>query len=174
MTLLDQLTAWQEELQELRAELNALSPGDLEQEVETCATAVSSARAMVTGPSGKLGIVPRSGQSERRIDLSLRGYVETNACGVIGRTNNAAALLFNFPRHLLVMQPLLVFIKKEERKAFLTAFMELRHSRSARRNEYLVMIQPVSMDPHLAMLIAERVEAPDHSVVGVTWLLAPA
>jgi hypothetical protein len=174
MTFLDQLTAWQDELQELRAELNTLSPGHLEQEVQSCAIAVSSARQIAAGRSGMHDSIPRSGQSERRIDLSVRGYLETNACGVIGRTNNAAALLLNFPRHLLVHQPLLVFIKKEERKAFLTAFMELRHSRSVRRNEYLVTIQPVAMEPQLAMLIAERVEDPDHIVRGITWLLAPA
>jgi hypothetical protein len=52
--------------------------------------------------------------------------------------------------------------------------MELRHSRSVRRNEYLVTIQPVAMEPQLAMLIAERVEDPDHIVRGITWLLAPA
>ena len=102
------------------------------------------------------------------------GESTSGACGVIRRTNNATALLLNFPRHLLVGQPLLVFIKKEERKAFLTAFLELRHGSKARRGEYLVMIQPVSLEPQLAMLIAERIEDPDHHALGVTWFLAPA
>ena len=67
-----------------------------------------------------------------------------------------------------------MFIQKEERKAFLTAFLELRHEPTAKRREYLVKIHPVSIEPQLAMLIAERVEDPDHNVLGITWLLAPA
>ncbi|MDQ6736014.1 MAG: hypothetical protein M3Z35_18190 [Nitrospirota bacterium] len=113
-------------------------------------------------------IIPRAGQSERKIDFSVRSYLETNACGVIRRTNNATALLLTFPRHLLVGQPLLVFIKKEERKALLTALLELRHGSKARQREYLVMIHPVSLEPQLAMLIAEWVEDPDRNVVGIT------
>jgi hypothetical protein len=177
MTLLEQLNTWQEEIQELKDQcsdpLHGLVRG-IEEEIVSCATAVSSARDMAAGGAPSLQIVPRAGQSERRIDLSVRGYLETNACGVIRRTNNASALLLNFPRHLLVGQPLLVFIQKEERKAFLTAFLELRHEPTAKRREYLVMIHPVSMEPQLAMLIAERVEDPDHNVLGITWLLAPA
>lgn len=174
MTLLEQLTVWHEEIQELRDQLTHGFPTDIEEDITNCATAVSSARDMVAGRSQKQEVIPRAGKSERRIDLSVRGYLETNAGGVIQRTNNATALLLNFPRHLLVGQPLLVFIKKEERKAFLTAFLELRHGSKARRGEYLVMIQPVSLEPQLAMLIAERIEDPDHNALGVTWLLAPA
>ena len=177
MTLLEQLHIWQEEIQELKDRcsdtLDELSR-DLEEEITSCATALSSARNLAAGPTQNLQVVPRAGKSERRIDLSVRGYLETNACGVIGRTNNASALLLNFPRHLLVGQPLLVFIEKEERKAFLTAFLELRHHPTAKRREYLVMINPVSLAPQLAMLIAERVEDPDRNVLGITWLLAPA
>jgi hypothetical protein len=50
----------------------------------------------------------------------------------------------------------------------------LRHGSTARRREYLAMIHPVSLEPQLAMLIAERVEDPHHNVIGITWLLAPA
>jgi hypothetical protein len=177
MTLLEQLNAWQEEIQELKAQFSSPVQGltrDVEEEILSCATAVSSARIVAAWRSQGQPIIPRAGQSERRIDLSVRSYLETNACGVIRRTNNAAALLLNFPRHLLVGQPLLVFIQKEERKAFLTAFLELRHGSKAKRHEYLVMIHPVSLEPQLAMLIAERVEDPDHHVLGITWLLAPA
>lgn len=177
MTVLEQLNAWQEEIQELKDQFSnpllELSR-DLEEEIVSCATAVSSARSVAAGRSHGQQIIPRAGQSERKIDFSVRSYLETNAWGVIRRTNNATALLLNFPRHLLVGQPLLVFIKKEERKAFLTAFLELRHGSTARRREYLAMIHPVSLEPQLAMLIAERVEDPDHNVVGITWLLAPA
>jgi hypothetical protein len=176
MTLLEQLNAWQEEIQELKEQfskpLQELSK-DIEEEIRSCATAVSSARSVAAGRFQGQPI-PRAGQSERKIDFSVRSYLETNTCGVIRRTNNATALLLNFPRHLLVGQPLLVFIKKEERKAFLTAFLELRHGSPARRREYLAMIHPVSLEPQLAMLIAERVEDPDHNVIGITWLLAPA
>jgi hypothetical protein len=177
MTLLEQLNAWQEEIQELKDQFSTpvqeLS-SDIEEEIRSCATAVSSARSVAAGRSQGQQIIPRAGQSERKIDFSVRSYLETNACGVIRRTNNATALLLNFPRHLLVGQPLLVFIKKEERKAFLTAFLELRHGSTARRREYLAMIHPVSLEPQLAMLIAERVEDPHHNVIGITWLLAPA
>lgn len=177
MTLLEQLNAWQEEIQELKNQFS--NPAhelsrDIEEEIRSCATAVSSARSVAAGRLQGQQIIPRAGQSERKIDLSVRSYLETNACGVIRRTNNATALLLNFPRHLLVGQPLLVFIKKEERKAFLTAFLELRHGLAARRREYLAMIHPASLEPQLAMLIAERVEDPDHNVIGITWLLAPA
>lgn len=177
MTISEQLNVWQDELQELRHELTSLSadlPTDVDKELLSCATAVSSARQVAAGHSHGKAAIPRAGQSERKIDLSVRSYLETNPYGVIGRTNNATALLLNFPRHLLVGQPLVVFIKKEERRAFLTAFLELRHGSSARRSEYLVMIQPVSMEPHLAMLIAERIEDPEGNVFGITWLLAPA
>jgi len=177
MTLLEQLNAWQEEIQELKDQCSDQLQGlteDLEKEISSCATAVSSARNIASGRSQGLQNIPRAGQSERRIDLSVRGYIETNPCGVIQRTNNASALLLNFPRHLLVGQPLLVFIQKEERKAFLTAFLELRHRPKEKRHEYLVMIHPVSLEPQLAMLIAERVEDPDNKVLGITWLLAPA
>lgn len=176
MTLLEQLKAWQEEIQELKDQFSGPLQGlsrDVEQEILSCATAVSSARNVAAGRSQDQ-IIPRAGQSERRIDLSVRSYLETSACGVIRRTNNATALLLNFPRHLLVGQPLLVFIEKKERKAFLTAFLELRHEPRARRHEYLVMIHPVSLEPQLAMLIAERVDDPDHNVLGITWLLVPA
>ena len=108
MTLLEQLNTWQEEIQELKDQcsdpLHGLVRG-IEEEIVSCATAVSSARDMAAGGAPGLQIVPRAGQSERRIDLSVRGYLETNACGVIRRTNNASALLLNFPRHLLVGQP---------------------------------------------------------------------
>ncbi|HET7058226.1 MAG TPA: hypothetical protein VFI05_05800 [Nitrospiraceae bacterium] len=177
MTLLEQLNAWQEEIQELKDQCSNALQGlsrDIEEEIVSCATAVSSARNMAAGRSPGQQIIPRAGQSERRIDLSVRSYLETNACGVIRRTNNATALLLNFPRHLLVGQPLLVFIQKEERKAFLSAFLELRHGPKAKRHEYLVMIHPVSLEPQLAMLVAERIEDPDHNVFGITWLLAPA
>lgn len=174
MTLLEQLNVWHEEIQELRDQLTYGFPTDIEEDISNCATAVSSARDRVAGRCQKQEDIPRAGKSERRIDLSIRSYLETNACGVIRRTNNATALLLNFPRHLLVGQPLLVFIKKEERKAFLTAFLELRHGSKARRSEYLVMIQPLSLEPQLAMLIAERIEDPDHHALGVTWFLAPA
>ena len=174
MTLLEQLNVWHDEIQELRVQLAHGLPADIDEEIVNCATAVSSVRDVVAGRSHAQEVIPRAGKSERRIDLSVRSYLETNACGIIRRTNNATALLLNFPRHLLVGQPLLVFIKKEERKAFLTAFLELRHITKARRGEYLVMIQPVSLEPQLAMFIAERVEDPNHNVLGVTWLLAPA
>ena len=177
MTLLEQLNTWQEEIQELRNQcLNPLQglSSDIEEEIVSCATAVSSARNVAAGQSQGGQLIPRAGQSERRIVLSVRSYLETNDCGVIRRTNNASALLLNFPRHLLVGQPLLVFIQKEERKAFLTAFLELRHGSKTKRHEYLVMIHPVSQAPQLAMLIAERVEDPDHNLLGITWLLAPA
>jgi hypothetical protein len=174
MTLLEQLNVWHEEIRELQDQVRQGLPSDIDEEISNCATAVSSVRDVVAGRCHGQEVIPRAGQSERRIDLSVRSYLETNACGVIRRTNNAAALLLNFPRHLLVGQPLLVFIKKEEREAFLTAFLELRHGSKARRSEYLVMIHPVSLEPQLAMFIAERVEDPDHNVLGITWLLAPA
>jgi hypothetical protein len=174
MTLLEQLNVWQEEIRELQNQLRQGLPSDIDQEISNCATAVSSVREVIAGRCQGHEVIPRAGKSERRIDLSVRSYLETNAGGVIRRTNNAAALLLNFPRHLLVGQPLLVFIKKEERKAFLTAFLELRHGSKARRSDYLVTIHPVSLEPQLAVFIAERVEDPDHNVLGVTWLLAPA
>ena len=175
MTIMDQLRMWQEELHELRHEMTALSPNlssAADRELLNCATAVSSDR-MPASPSHGLGRIPRAGQSERKIDLSVRGYLETSASGIIRRTNNATALLLNFPRHLLVGQPLVVFIKKEERIAFLKAFAELRFG-GQRRSDYLAMIQPVGLDAHLAMLIAERVEDPDRNILGFTWLWAPA
>ncbi|WP_447984502.1 hypothetical protein [Nitrospira sp. Nam74] len=174
MTLLEQLNVWQEEIRELQDQLRQGPPTDIDKEISNCATAVSSARKVLAGRCPGYEVIPRAGKSERKIDLSVRSYLETDACGVIRRTNNAAALLLNFPRHLLVGQPLLVFIKKEERKAFLNAFLELRHGSETRQSEYLVMIQPVSLEPQLAMFIAERVEDPCHNVLGVTWLLAPA
>lgn len=174
MTLLEQLNVWQEEIRELQDQLRQGLPSDIDQEISNCATAVSSVREVVAGRCRAHEVIPRAGKSERRIDLSVRSYLETNACGVIRRTNNATALLLNFPRHLLVGQPLLVFIKKEERKAFLTAFLELRHGSKPKRSEYLVMIHPVSLEPQLAMFIAERVEDPDRNVLAITWLLAPA
>lgn len=174
MTLLEQLNVWQEEIRELQDQLRQGLPSDIDQEISNCATAVSSVREVVAGRCRAHEVIPRAGKSERKIDLSVRSYLETNACGVIRRTNNAAALLLNFPRHLLVGQPLLVFIKKEERKAFLTAFLELRHGSKPKRSEYLVMIHPVSMEPQLAMFIAERVEDPNRNVLAITWLLAPA
>lgn len=174
MTLLEQLNAWQAEIQELRDQLSQGPSADIDREISNYAEAVSSARDVIAGRCQGDEAIPRAGKSERKIDLSVRSYLETNACGVIRRTNNAAALLLNFPRHLLVGQPLLVFIKKEERKAFLTAFLELRHGTKAKRSEYLVMLHPVSLEPQLAMFIAERVEDPDHNVHGITWLLAPA
>lgn len=165
---------WQEEIRELQDQLRQGLPSDIDQEISNCATAVSSVREVVAGRCRAHEVIPRAGKSERKIDLSVRSYLETNACGVIRRTNNAAALLLNFPRHLLVGQPLLVFIKKEERKTFLTAFLELRHGSKPKRSEYLVMIHPVSMEPQLAMFIAERVEDPNRNVLAITWLLAPA
>jgi hypothetical protein len=178
MTFLEQLNVWKEEIRELRDHVKRGLPSDgelscdIDEGIFDCATAVSSACEVIAGQEHE--IIPRAGKSERGIDLSVRSYLETNACGVIRRTNNAAALLLNFPRHLLVGQPLVVFIKKEERKSFLTAFLQVRHGSKQRRSEYLVMIQPVSLEPQLAMFIAERVEDPNHNVLGITWLLAPA
>lgn len=175
MTILEQLQMWQDELMQLRQELTAVPPAllsDMKQELVRAATAVSSAQQMVERRAVGQAI-PRAGHSDRRTDFSLRSYLETNTCGVIRRTNNATALVLNFPRHLIVGQPLLVFIKKEERPAFLTAFQELRHGNGPKRVEYLVMIQPVGMDPQLSLLVGERVEGHNRTVLGISWMLMP-
>ena len=176
MTILEQLQIWQDELRELEDELGAGSPSfrpEMKQELLTCARALSSAQQTVTKQSIGQKIIPRARHSERKIDLSVRSYIETNIYGVIRRTNNATALLLNFPRHLIVGQPLLVFVKKAERTAFLTAFQELRYGAHADRYEYLVMMKPVGMDPRMIAVIAERVEDQTRQVLGITWILAP-
>lgn len=176
MTILEQLQIWQEELIQLQRELAAVPKAllhDMQEELFKFATAVSSTQQIVERRASGQVAIPRAGHSERRIDLSLRSYLETNPHGVIRRTNNATALLLNFPRHLIVGQPLLVFVKKDERTAFLTAFQELRYGKGSKRGEYLVTIQPVGLPSQLAMLIGERVEDDKHSVLGITWILTP-
>jgi len=176
MDVVKQLTLWEDELQELEEQFPGsaiASPGlEAHSDLHTYLAAVASLRQAVlkerSHPSRARWL-----QSERKIDFLTYGYIETNHCGIIRRTNNAAAVLVNFPRHYMSGQPLLLFIAKEERKIFFDVMLTLRHSSCSQRGEYVVAFHPMSMGKYLGHLTGERVETPDRQVIGITWRLSP-
>jgi hypothetical protein len=176
MDMVKQLTLWQDELQELEGQFPVepiASPwveahSDLHAYVEALASLRQAVLKERTEPSRARWL-----QSERKIDFLTYGYIETNHCGIIRRTNNAAAVLVNFPRHYLSGQPLLLFIAKEERKIFFDVMLDLRHSSLKTRGEYVVAIRPMSMGKYLGLLTGERVETPEGQAIGITWRLTP-
>ena len=176
MDVVKQLTLWEDELQELEEQFpgsRIASPwGEAHSDLHSYLEALASLRQAVlkerAHPSRARWL-----QSERKIDFLTYGYIETNHCGIIQRTNNAAAVLVNFPRHYMSGQPLLLFIAKEERKIFFDVWLELRHCSCPPRREYIVAFRPMSMGKYLGHLTGERVETPEGQVIGITWRLSP-
>jgi hypothetical protein len=176
MDVVTQLTVWQDELLELEEQFPAASFSDpfleAQSDLHAYLEAVASLRQAVikerTEPSRARWL-----QSERKIDFLTYGYIETTHTGIIRRTNNAAAVLVNFPRHYMSGHPLLLFIAKEERRIFFNVLLDLKHTPSMKRGEYVVAIRPMSMGKYLAQLTGERVQTPEGHVVGITWRLSP-
>jgi hypothetical protein len=176
MDVVKQLSVWQDELQELDDQFSAASFTDpwfdAHSDLLAYLEAVASLRQAVLKEHSQPSRA-RWLQSERKIDFLTYGYIETNHCGIIRRTNNAAAVLVNFPRHYMSGQPLLLFIAKEERKLFFNVMLDLRHTRRVKRGEYVVAVRPMSMGKYLGLLTGERVETPEGHVIGITWRLSP-
>jgi PAS domain-containing protein len=175
-TLFGQFESWALELQALSHTLrrdgaitDALELDEQVQSYRQVLRIVSDVGSLATKPT-----VSERQCARRSIDLLSQGCIETNRHGIIRRANRAASRLLNLPSSFMSGQPLLVFIAKEDRRAFLSGFMTLRHSDGAALQHYLVRCKPLHDVIFLAAFTCERVEDPTEQVVGLVWLFSPA
>jgi len=172
--LFGQFESWALELQALSNRLrrdgaikDALELDEQVQSYRDVLRIVSDTGSLETG-----SFVSEPQSARRSIDLLSQGCIETNRHGIIRRANRAASRLLNLPLSFLTGQPLLVFIAKEDRRAFLSGFMTLRHRDGVPPQHYLVRCKPLYDHAFLAAFTCERVENPAQEIVGLVWLFS--
>jgi PAS domain-containing protein len=173
-TLFGQFESWALELQDLSHKLRrdgaTIDAGELDEQVQSYREILKgvSAADWSTRTSVPSALPP----ARRCIDLLSRGCIETNGHGIIQRANRAASRLLNIPLPFMTGQPLLVFIQDDDRRAFLSNFMMLRHNQPASRHHCLVRCKPLYEEPFLASFIGERVADVTQDVIGLLWLFS--
>src|ERR1051325_3534388 len=135
-----QLRTWSLELEQLRQELLvSFPPGtsdDLEEELQACLESLDQS----------LG-APRlleTFASRRSVDLLHRGYIETDSCCIVRRTNEALLFLLSLnPETAIVGMPLLIFIDKVDRPRFTTLFLQLRTRKLIAAKDVFFRMRPL-------------------------------
>ncbi|MBI1923429.1 PAS domain S-box protein [Candidatus Poribacteria bacterium] len=114
------------------------------------------------------------------------GYLVTDTDGIIQEANRTAAILFNSHQDFLVGKPLIVFVVKEDRKAFHTQLTQLQTLHFAlnpdaiegasllrlqRLRGWEVRLQPRDSSPFPAAISVGDVRNPQGGLVALRWLI---
>lgn len=172
MDIFLQLCTWQEELDQLGYRLAASPAAGRHANGSGRLTVYYQAldnlcQSALCNPS----CVRRS--SERRIDSLRMGYVETDSTGIITRTNTAAGVLFNFPRHYVSGQPLLLFIVRAEQEHFFRILLQLQERKRQNPSKYIALIAPIALSPFAASVQAIPAYGEDSSLRSMQWVITP-
>jgi PAS domain S-box-containing protein len=98
------------------------------------------------------------------------GYLMTDAEGIIREANRAAVTLLHTPRRFLVGKPLLLFVAKEESRAFHSLLIQVCRAKR-RMPEWEVRLRPRHEAPFDAALTVAAVHSPEGKPVALCWLL---
>ncbi|MGH1394111.1 MAG: helix-turn-helix domain-containing protein [Trichormus sp.] len=98
-------------------------------------------------------------------------YIVTSSEGIIQEANLAAAKLLNTSQHNLVTQPMINFIRIEERESFRNELNQLFES--DRSKELVLRLQPDNGEPFDAALTVAVVRNQHGKPTSLDWLLRP-
>jgi PAS domain S-box-containing protein len=98
-------------------------------------------------------------------------YIVTSSKGIIQEANLAAAKLLNTSQHNLVTQPMINFIRIEERESFRNELNQLFES--DRTKELVLRLQPDHGEPFDAALTVTVVRNQHGKPTSLDWLLRP-
>ena len=104
-------------------------------------------------------------------DFAPDGYIVTDAGGTIQEANRAAAVLLRVPQDFLVDKPLIVFVAREEHKAFHNQLTRLQQGDVEKTQNWEMRMQPRDAAPFPADLTVAPVRDAEGNVVGLRWLV---
>lgn len=96
-------------------------------------------------------------------------YLVTDINGLIQEANCAAATLLNASQPFLIGQPLILYIIKQQRRAFYSKLAEL--SQVNRVQEWEVCLQPRNSAPITAAITVATVRDREGKSIGLRWML---
>jgi hypothetical protein len=171
-TFLEQLEEWNRELHGLKDRL-ALAPshgGDLQEELRvTMETLEAELFSLETAyPSTNLSDI----ENRRLAEVGSRGFFLTTPNGIVKDANAVGEVLLNCPSQWLLGQPLLVFVAREQRRAYLEKLVHFKHS-SSLQVEWHLFLQPMNAQPFRAVINVSKTFGHDGELLRLTWLVRP-
>jgi PAS domain S-box-containing protein len=122
----------------------------------------------------ELAIARQTAEAERQryqdlFDLAPDGYVVTDAAAVIQEANRAAMILLAAPQAKLSGRPMVLFVARGERRAFLTQLSQLAEREQLQ--DWEVCLHPRNRTPFYAALTVRTVRDRQGQVVALRWLI---
>lgn len=100
-------------------------------------------------------------------------YLITDADGVIQEANRAAGTLLNCPQQFLIGKPLVVFVAREDHRAFRLQLTTVRLEAMEKVEDWRITIQPRETSAFRAAMTAGAIQDPVSRLIGLRWLIRP-
>jgi hypothetical protein len=168
--LLEQVETWTSELHLLENRL-ASTPAreDDLQELRTTIETLAAQRSSLVAAHADVALAP---PEKGMVNLNQQGLFLTTPNGIIMETNTDSEWLFNFPTRWLIGKPLLVFVARDNRRAFLQKLVSFKfHHPYALQAEWHLTLQPVNDDAFRAVVNISKTLDHAGDLLRLAWLV---
>jgi PAS domain-containing protein len=171
----DVLSVWITELCDLRRALQQEIQSEYDSEsLEETKVAIETLNDQLQSPQAlnRIGSQWQDYASlQAAYDSLPKGYVVTDANGIIQVGNRAFAGWLNVDQAFLCRQPILVFLARKDQRDFLTTFHRLKRHRQFIKSQWPLVFRSVLGHEFLAYATVAFVAGLDQRLLGMSWLI---